>query len=165
MYYNILWRTRASFPRIRFDQLMSFCWTVLLPIVIAFVILVPCILYSFECIPTNISLLAVSFIEKKKDSLKVTAYKEETEDSVSLLAHSVYHNLHDKDTIVLIKKDLIKAGGVYTIVHNESPKQYIGSSVDVARRVVEHISNNSSNLHLQRAISKYGLRNFSLYIL
>lgn len=47
---------RASFPRIRFDQLMSFCWTVLLPIVIAFVILVPCILYSFEIIPSNISL-------------------------------------------------------------------------------------------------------------
>ena len=49
--------TRASFPRIRFDQLMSFCWTVLLPLVIALIILVPCILYSFEIIPTNIYLL------------------------------------------------------------------------------------------------------------
>jgi hypothetical protein len=29
----------------------------LLPIVIAFVILVPCILYSFEIIPSNITLL------------------------------------------------------------------------------------------------------------
>lgn len=56
---------RASFPRIRFDQLMSFCWTVLLPIVIAFVILVPCILYSFEIIPTNISLLALPFFLKE----------------------------------------------------------------------------------------------------
>lgn len=53
--FIFIW-TRASFPRIRFDQLMSFCWTVLLPIVIAFVILVPCILYSFEIIPSNISL-------------------------------------------------------------------------------------------------------------
>jgi NADH-ubiquinone oxidoreductase chain 1 len=47
----------ASLPRIRFDQLMSFCWTVLLPIVIAFIILFPCILYSFEIIPSNILLI------------------------------------------------------------------------------------------------------------
>ena len=56
MIFIFIW-VRASFPRIRFDQLMSFCWTVLLPIVIAFVVLVPCILYSFEIIPTNIYLL------------------------------------------------------------------------------------------------------------
>ena len=55
MIFIFIW-ARASFPRIRFDQLMSFCWTILLPIVIAFVILVPCILYSFEIIPSNISL-------------------------------------------------------------------------------------------------------------
>jgi NADH-ubiquinone oxidoreductase chain 1 len=56
MIFVFIW-ARASFPRIRFDQLMSFCWTVLLPIVIAFIILVPCILYSFEIIPSNVSLL------------------------------------------------------------------------------------------------------------
>jgi len=55
MIFVFIW-ARASFPRIRFDQLMSFCWTILLPIVIAFVILVPCILYSFEIIPSNIAL-------------------------------------------------------------------------------------------------------------
>jgi len=56
MIFVFIW-SRASFPRIRFDQLMSFCWTILLPIVIAFVILIPCILFSFEIIPTNIFLL------------------------------------------------------------------------------------------------------------
>jgi NADH-ubiquinone oxidoreductase chain 1 len=56
MIFIFIW-ARASFPRIRFDQLMSFCWTILLPIVIAFIILVPCILYSFEIIPSNIALL------------------------------------------------------------------------------------------------------------
>lgn len=55
MIFLFIW-SRASFPRIRFDQLMSFCWTILLPIVIAFIILVPCILYSFEIIPSNIYL-------------------------------------------------------------------------------------------------------------
>lgn len=62
--FTFIW-VRASFPRIRFDQLMSFCWTVLLPIVIAFVILVPCILYSFEIIPTNISLFALPLLVPK----------------------------------------------------------------------------------------------------
>ena len=55
MIFIFIW-VRASFPRIRFDQLMSFCWTILLPLVIAFVVLVPCILYSFDIIPSNISL-------------------------------------------------------------------------------------------------------------
>lgn len=55
MIFVFIW-VRASFPRIRFDQLMSFCWTILLPLVIAFIILVPCILYSFEIIPSNIYL-------------------------------------------------------------------------------------------------------------
>jgi NADH-ubiquinone oxidoreductase chain 1 len=56
MVFTFIW-VRASFPRIRFDQLMSFCWTVLLPIVIAFIIFIPCILYSFDIIPSNLALL------------------------------------------------------------------------------------------------------------
>ena len=55
MIFVFIW-VRASFPRIRFDQLMSFCWTILLPIIIAFIVLVPCIQYSFEVIPNNIYL-------------------------------------------------------------------------------------------------------------
>ena len=47
MIFTFIW-VRASFPRIRYDQLMSFCWTVLLPLVIAFIILFPCILNSFS---------------------------------------------------------------------------------------------------------------------
>jgi NADH-ubiquinone oxidoreductase chain 1 len=55
MVFVFIW-ARASFPRIRFDQLMSFCWTILLPVVIAIIILVPCVLYSSEIITNNISL-------------------------------------------------------------------------------------------------------------
>lgn len=55
MIFIFIW-VRASFPRIRFDQLMSFSWTILLPIVIAFIVLVPCIIYSFGIIPANMSL-------------------------------------------------------------------------------------------------------------
>jgi NADH-ubiquinone oxidoreductase chain 1 len=52
MIFSFIW-VRASFPRIRFDQLMLFCWTVLLPLVIALIILIPCILYSFNIFTYN----------------------------------------------------------------------------------------------------------------
>ena len=55
MIFTFIW-ARASFPRIRFDQLMSFCWTVLLPIVFAFIILLPCVLYSFDIYPISFNL-------------------------------------------------------------------------------------------------------------
>jgi len=55
MIFTFIW-CRASFPRIRFDQLMSFCWTILLPIVFAFIIIVPCILYSFDIFSVNLNL-------------------------------------------------------------------------------------------------------------
>lgn len=55
MVFVFIW-VRASFPRIRFDQLMSFSWTILLPIVIAFIVIVPCIIYSFDIIPSNVYL-------------------------------------------------------------------------------------------------------------
>ena len=54
--FVFIW-ARASLPRIRFDQLMSYCWTVLLPIIIGFIILIPCIVYSLSLIPTNFYLI------------------------------------------------------------------------------------------------------------
>ena len=47
MIFTFIW-VRASFPRIRYDQLMSFCWTVLLPLVISYIVLYPCVLNSFS---------------------------------------------------------------------------------------------------------------------
>ncbi|RKP13245.1 NADH:ubiquinone oxidoreductase [Piptocephalis cylindrospora] len=44
----------ACYPRLRFDQLMTFCWTVLLPLTLAFFILVPSILIAFNS-PINIT--------------------------------------------------------------------------------------------------------------
>lgn len=50
--FIFIW-VRASFPRIRFDQLMSFCWTVMLPLVFAFIVLVPSITYLNCMFPVN----------------------------------------------------------------------------------------------------------------
>ena len=54
--FSFIW-VRASYPRIRFDELMTFCWTKLLPILIAFIIFIPCLMYSFNILPITISLL------------------------------------------------------------------------------------------------------------
>jgi NADH-ubiquinone oxidoreductase chain 1 len=52
MIFTFIW-ARASFPRIRFDQLMSFCWTVLLPLLFAFIFIIPCILHLFNLFLVN----------------------------------------------------------------------------------------------------------------
>ena len=43
--------TRATLPRYRYDQLIDLCWKGLLPIAIAFIILVPSILVAFDIAP------------------------------------------------------------------------------------------------------------------
>ena len=42
---------RATLPRLRYDQLIEFCWLNLLPVIVAFIILVPCILVAFDIAP------------------------------------------------------------------------------------------------------------------
>lgn len=54
--FVFIW-VRASFPRIRFDQLMSFCWTVLLPLLFGFIVLIPCVLFQFDAFLININIL------------------------------------------------------------------------------------------------------------
>jgi NADH-ubiquinone oxidoreductase chain 1 len=39
---------RSTLPRLRFDQLATFCWEGLLPFAIAFIIFLPCVLISFN---------------------------------------------------------------------------------------------------------------------
>ena len=41
---------RATLPRLRYDQLISLCWLYLLPVAIAFIVLVPSILISFDIV-------------------------------------------------------------------------------------------------------------------
>ena len=55
--------------------------------------------------------------------------------------------------------------GVYAFIHKDSKKLYIGSSCQLSTRVMDHLQGKNSNIHLQRAFVKYGLINFTLYIL
>lgn len=58
MVFTFIW-VRASFPRIRFDQLMLFSWTILLPFIIGLIVIAPCLIYGFGIIPSDISLLCL----------------------------------------------------------------------------------------------------------
>jgi hypothetical protein len=48
---------RASYPRLRFDKLMSCCWTELLPLTIAIILFVPCISFLYNIIIYNVHLI------------------------------------------------------------------------------------------------------------
>lgn len=63
-----------------------------------------------------------------------------------------------------IRPDLKSVSGIYAFMHNDSKKLYIGSSFSLDKRINSHLNNWSSNILLQRAFSKHGLNNFSLYI-
>lgn len=64
----------------------------------------------------------------------------------------------------LLKRDLIKLGGVYGLIHVKSSKQYIGSSLNLYSRLMDHIKGKNSNGKLQRSIKKYGLKDFNIII-
>ena len=73
----------------------------------------------------------------------------------------LYSDLSDTN---FLKKDLGNLGGVYGLIHVKSSKQYIGSSLNLYSRLMDHIKGRDSNLRLQRSIKKYGLKSFNIVI-
>lgn len=59
--------------------------------------------------------------------------------------------------------------GIYSITNRINKKKYIGQSVDVEKRLYAHklslVSGTHVNFHLQKAIHKYGMENFSFEII
>jgi NADH-ubiquinone oxidoreductase chain 1 len=52
--FFFIW-VRASFPRLRYDQLMSLCWKELLPLVFAYIIFTLCLFYTLDMLPFGTS--------------------------------------------------------------------------------------------------------------
>jgi len=55
-------------------------------------------------------------------------------------------------------------GAVYCIKCKITGAMYIGSAVDLSKRIAEHFLYGKSNEHLQRALALYGLDNFEFLI-
>jgi len=69
----------------------------------------------------------------------------------------------DLSSLKNFKIDLYKKGGVYGIINTypgKIQKQYIGSSVNLFKRLSEHMRGVKSNNRLQISIVKYGISNF-----
>jgi group I intron endonuclease len=88
--------------------------------------------------------------------------EEENEDPIP---SRTYTNLHEESTVELLKKDLNSLSGIYAFKYNNSSKIYVGSSINLSIRTVEHLKNRNSNIYLQNAFKKHGLKNFTLIIL
>jgi len=75
-----------------------------------------------------------------------------------------FKNLDQPKILKAAKEALKGMAGVYAYINNITGAVYIGSSINLARRLVQHVVNNSTNPHLRNAISKYGLENFTLVV-
>jgi len=67
-----------------------------------------------------------------------------------------------------INRDLCDKAGIYTWVNKVNGKAYVGSSVNLSKRITHYfspgyLSNNASHV-IAKAIRKYGLINFELVI-
>jgi hypothetical protein len=76
----------------------------------------------------------------------------------------VFKDLQGADALMKIRKTLRKRSGVYSFINTVNNMQYIGSSADLGSRFNEHLNGRKSNIHLQRAIAKYGIGNFMFVI-
>jgi GIY-YIG catalytic domain len=70
-------------------------------------------------------------------------------------------NLDITKNLKAAKKALSGLAGVYSIICNVTGAMYIGSSINIGNRLVDHLVTNNTNEHLQNAIAKYGLENFT----
>jgi hypothetical protein len=66
-------------------------------------------------------------------------------------------NLDQTLNLKAAKEALSGLVGVYAIICNVTGALYIGSSINIGIRLVDHLVYNNTNEHLQNAIEKYGL--------
>ena len=62
------------------------------------------------------------------------------------------------------KEELPNKGGIYLFENKINSKVYVGQSVNIHKRIIEHFNNNPE-LYFHQALKKYGIENFNIYIL
>lgn len=78
----------------------------------------------------------------------------------------VIDNLHLTDLLRAALLPLKAVCGIYCLTCTVTGAMYIGSAVDLSKRLSEHlVYSDKSNDHLQKALSLYGLGSFKILIL
>lgn len=83
--------------------------------------------------------------------------------SPSVVPVKFYSNA-DTQKLEILKENRGKCG-IYRWVNQINGKSYVGSAVNLSKRLSEHFIGNKSNIIIQQAFDKYGLSNFSVEIL
>ena len=70
-----------------------------------------------------------------------------------------FNNLHITQNLKEAREALKDIAGVYVIICTATNIIYVGSSINLGVRMMDHIME-SSNIHLRNAINKYGIESF-----
>jgi len=81
---------------------------------------------------------------------------------------SIIYESADKDKIQILKENKNLAG-IYLWTHKESGKTYLGSAVDLSKRIIQYFSikylDQNKTMRICNALAYYGYSAFSLTIL
>ena len=72
-----------------------------------------------------------------------------------------FNNLHIAENVQTMRNQLNGKSGVYCVHNLVNGKKYIGSTVNLGDRLMNHIKGYYSNVALQNSIKYHGLNNFS----
>jgi len=71
-----------------------------------------------------------------------------------------FTDLHFQKGRKAAKLALKGLSGIYAIIHIPSGRVYIGSSINLARRLAEHLGYGNTNGRLKNSLAKHGLKDF-----
>lgn len=87
------------------------------------------------------------------------------ENSNTPIPIHIFKDLYIRSRVLSYRNDeLWNKSGIYAFINTINGKQYIGSSLNLYKRMLDHIAGRRSNISLQRAFDKYGKDNFHFVI-
>lgn len=111
---------------------------------------------------TFVLLIAIVLVFSILKSFWAVCYLEGLEDFPTVVSFS---DLHQTENLRVAREALNDVSGIYCISHNDSGRMYIGSSVDLGNRLMDHLFYGRTNPHLINAVARYGLAAFTFSVL
>jgi len=134
------------------------------PLIVLFTVLGMCgLILISELVPMFLSIELQSFAVYIFDFI-IFNFTVSCEEVDALPRIMEFKDLHLTESLKEVKETLQDQSGVYCMLCEETGAMYIGSSCDMGPRLMCHVFNWSSNLHLQRAIALYGLSTFTFIV-